>query len=823
MATEIGTLYATITANDRQFVGTLQSVERRAAQAGSSIARSLSQLPIGLPAGFALGFAGLATAAVNSAVEIDSMKRALTAVAGSAAEAERQFDRLREVAKLPGIDFTGAIQGAVRLQTVGFSADNAERSLRAFANAIALTGGGGQQLREVTVQLSQMASVGKVLGADLKPILQQAPAVAQALQKMFGTVDSKSISNALKAAGKSSKEFIADLTTELEKIPKVTAGPREALENLGVSFKIALADAGDVILAGLTPALNEISKNLDGVDGYVKQNKKSFEELKAAVGLLGQVSVDAFKSLTDGLANTKSLLGDVTGYINTLNGRLALVVDTVDALRDAWREVKTIIQGIAGIKLPGLPNLSSFAMPGGPLIGSINQQTGAYGASLWRSVLERFGYDRTRQMQNKIAESSKGIEPFEQSGGDIDLSFIGKTKNKPPVDFGGAKGHKTLTELQELQKQLAKLNQDISAFANVTSREYALKIKIDRAQETKRQMEELLKLKLNLFADRDAGPVGQLEALQKYTESLAKMGDVKLAPAGFEQMKQGVLDSASAIETLRDAIDSTLPKIEMTNEQAIKTGKLGEAFQKLNSIEKEIVLTRARNADETIRAADAMAKMRQYAGELKDLIGARHERVVADLQKAAEKRIFDAQGRLDDFKSRMGQGFDDLISSLAEGGDRWINAAKNIGVNFFNTLASEMMLAATGGKHGSIGGLLGGLAGGVLSGLFGGGVKLPIGKGIPIPALGTGHAGGGMMTAGEWGIVGEEGPELVNFGNAARVYSNEQSRGMMSGRSVTVVNNFHITAPGGQVAPKTQQQIAAQAGASIDHALRRNG
>jgi len=52
----------------------------------------------------------------------------------------------------------------------------------------------------------------------------------------------------------------------------------------------------------------------------------------------------------------------------------------------------------------------------------------------------------------------------------------------------------------------------------------------------------------------------------------------------------------------------------------------------------------------------------------------------------------------------------------------------------------------------------------------------------PIPEF----ASGGITTGG-MAMVGEKGPELVNFGSSARIFSNEQSRGMMG---VTVQNTF---------------------------------
>jgi len=182
----------------------------------------------------------------------------------------------------------------------------------------------------------------------------------------------------------------------------------------------------------------------------------------------------------------------------------------------------------------------------------------------------------------------------------------------------------------------------------------------------------------------------------------------------------------------------------------------------------------------------------------------------ADAIVAASSKFGTAEERLSSFKDRLGQGFDDLIGALVTGSDRWQDVARNIAVDFFNTLASEMMLAATGGKYGSVGGLLGGLVGGLFGGLFGGGKQ---------------H--GGDVRKGMVYPIGEAGMELFAPGMNGRIIPASQTRQMISGtaqsgQTIIVNNNFNITAPGGRVAPETQAQIATRAGQGIQAAILRN-
>ena len=169
-----------------------------------------------------------------------------------------------------------------------------------------------------------------------------------------------------------------------------------------------------------------------------------------------------------------------------------------------------------------------------------------------------------------------------------------------------------------------------------------------------------------------------------------------------------------------------------------------------------------------------------------------------------------AEERFTSFKERLGQGFDDAIGALVTGSGRWQDVAKNIAVDFFNSLASEMMLAATGGKYGSLGGLLGGLVGGLFGGMFGFGGK---------------KAGGGAVAMGSGYLVGEQGPELFMPGMSGTIIPSGQTRSMMAsagGKVVNITINVPISAPAGSITPQTRQQIATQTAQAMQAALARN-
>jgi tape measure domain-containing protein len=210
----------------------------------------------------------LGAGAVTASAKLDSLKRGLQAIAQqelgkqgvtglvavqqAAQQTGERIKVLQDIAKQPGLGFETAEQADIRLRAVGISAEQSAKSIKAFANAIATTGGGTAEFGTVTTQLSQLGAKGKVLAQDLRPIIEAAPAVAAALQTLYGTVDSEEISKSLAKQGQSSKDFIRILTDELAKLPQVTGGLKAVYENDMDALLVASAKVGD----GIAKAFN---------------------------------------------------------------------------------------------------------------------------------------------------------------------------------------------------------------------------------------------------------------------------------------------------------------------------------------------------------------------------------------------------------------------------------------------------------------------------------------------------------------------------------------------------------------------------------------
>lgn len=131
----------------------------------------------------------------------------------------------------------------------------------------------------------------------------------------------------------------------------------------------------------------------------------------------------------------------------------------------------------------------------------------------------------------------------------------------------------------------------------------------------------------------------------------------------------------------------------------------------------------------------------------------------------------------------------DFTNGLIEGqkaGDLFKNSLKRITSALLEmAILGQGPLAklfGTSGVDGAPGGLIGALLGGFKGGAFsfgggGGGVINAVGDVGGMARM----AGGGVGQAGQWAMVGENGPELIRFGRSGRVFPTSQTRGMLGG------------------------------------------
>lgn len=278
------------------------------------------------------GLAGMTVMASKTAADMESLELGLTAVAGSAEEARRQMARLKEIARLPGLGFQEAIQGATAMQAAGMSAQMAERALMAFGNALATVGKGRAELDGVITALTQIMSKGVVSAEEILQIAERVPQIRRVMMEAFGTASTE----AIQEMGITSAEFIERVTAALEKLPRASGGTKGLFENLGDTIMTAFAAAGESINRALVPALQDMDKWLTRM---VQQG---------AFARLGEQISRILKPALKWVMDTIEDLSEDNGIIKFLRRTLPVIIDWASIFIGALAVINALLGNTAG-------------------------------------------------------------------------------------------------------------------------------------------------------------------------------------------------------------------------------------------------------------------------------------------------------------------------------------------------------------------------------------------------------------------------------------------------------------------------------------------
>jgi len=269
MARKTGQLNVMMTLRKEGFNKALALANRQLTQ----FARKAEEAGRTMTMAFSLPTAAIGGAAISAFAEMDKLRKSLTAVAGSSEEAEKQLESLRKLALEPGIDLEQAAKASIRLQSIGYAASEAERTILQMSKAVTLAGGTADDLDEVIRQMTQMEGRGTILREDWNVIAERVPAINIALQDAFGTTNIEAIRN----TGISVKDFnqaIVEAISRNEKFQAVQGGVANAITNFQSSIRQSLAVLGEAIDKNIN-----ITAVLDKLSGFINRVAKGFADM----------------------------------------------------------------------------------------------------------------------------------------------------------------------------------------------------------------------------------------------------------------------------------------------------------------------------------------------------------------------------------------------------------------------------------------------------------------------------------------------------------------------------------------------------------------
>lgn len=480
-----------------------------------------------------------------------------------------------------------------------------------------------------------------------------------------------------------------------------------------------------------------------------------------------------------------------TGQYLTMAGMaiegVSMMITALSKLRNAYKEV-AIAKAVAGMLSVGGAALAIGASVG---IAGAGIYAVTHGISLEEAKRRYFNNPNAPKTDDKEKQADK---PIDNTMPDID--------SIQPKDFGGgtdtgkskgatAAARKAEREAeraaQKLQKELGNVH-DLQAELN-------RKILEDTAEASTvaaaKLDEELTKMKSKLENAAKAGVPN--EEIQKAQRLMDVYAEAEKRLANNDQ-------TIKAHQQRMDMIQAEQDAHQLTAQQAdnLRREELTSYQDKLQ----EILSSQQLNTEQRLQI------MQEYSNAVKDMESA----TASDYKTAWEDALDYIRNKTYDQRATIQSGIDDILDSFTNFGQNMLTESKSIGERFddlFKSLASSilntmMKVIMQGLVMNSIMGMFG-MGGGSSAGSIGG-VKLYTDMSGWSPV--SFHAKGGRAEG--WAIVGEKGPELVDFSQPGRVYTAEQTAKALNGSNS--LNNVKVV-----IENKTGQQVkATKANVNVD-------
>jgi tape measure domain-containing protein len=241
-----------------QVVGATFKVGRAIGQYGIPILTKFATAILGV----ASAYASLAIYSSGKAAEFDALTKALESVVGGAEEAKRAMEELQDIAKLPGLGLSEAIQGYTALRRAGLDDSLSMRTIRSAGNANALASGGREELNRILLAISQIALKPNLSGEELMQLNEAGIPASKIINAKYGTSDG----GELKKLGVSSKEALQALVDGMEDLPEAMGSAKNSIENLQMAVEMAVIGIGTGINSGILPSIDKFTAALEDVN-----------------------------------------------------------------------------------------------------------------------------------------------------------------------------------------------------------------------------------------------------------------------------------------------------------------------------------------------------------------------------------------------------------------------------------------------------------------------------------------------------------------------------------------------------------------------------
>jgi lambda family phage tail tape measure protein len=736
------------------------------------------------------------TALIQFADSVTNLQNKLMTISPSLANAQAQFSAIAKIAmssRAP-LEATGELYFRIArsADALGISQLEAATITDSLAKAMASTGMSAQEAAGPLLQLGQALQSGRFQGDELRSILEGMPIVAQAMADSLGVTVGQL--RELGSQGKLTgdvfvKAMQASRDSILEAFGKTTPTISQALTNLNTASKVAFNEFEKNTQTGRTMGaaieylafmMFKLSKNIDSIIGPLNVLFKiglalaSFFVVGKIFSVVGRIiagvgaEAAAFGAALRSLPKTFEVIG---GYIKRIFFPIANPKNTIFA--GLWKSAQTYLAPIfAFITKVGAALASFFGITAViDAVKDLDKAGSATGKELqdFRAELGNFGegLSTTAGSGRAVAESQAEVaRKVAAARKEIELSAQAYHRNVAAI--------KEQIQYQRDQigvsEQQVKVNEAIRDF----NKNYA--------EEERRMQDEIAKLRAKgkSATSEEQGQIAELQVqLQKLTAT--RDGDL----ASIRATTQALYEETQAYEVNKAAKQATMDIVAT----GIDFRKQLEQQQQLADAENELVKKKLEMQFEMEKAnQQALLELRKkYVGQEIPAV----ELAALEQIRAVRQQELELNGRAleEDFERRRTflygwtQASKEALNQLANTVADQATYARNI----FNTITqgftNSIMKFVETGKL-SFKDLFKSLMTEIIKMQMNKLFLSIFGKSGPLGNIFAGlFAEGGRIPSGQFGIVGERGPEIVT--GPASVTGTDATAALMGGRGST--------------------------------------
>ena len=273
--------------------------------------------------------------------QIEQYQVALTTLTGSAEEANRIMEQIKQDAAKTPFDVAGLTRANQLLISAGVKADDAREDIIALGNAISATGGGNEELSRMAVNLQQIKNVGKASSLDIKQFAYAGIDLYGLLADYMGVAREEAVemdityeqlTGALKFASEEGGKYFGAMENQSQTL-------NGQMSTLKDNFATFAGEAAEPLFNFLKdtalPVLNDLLSGGGEVSKWLKDNEQPLTLLAILIGTITtaiiayNIAINAMTIATTIATTVSTAFGAVMAFITS---PITLVVLAIGAL-----------------------------------------------------------------------------------------------------------------------------------------------------------------------------------------------------------------------------------------------------------------------------------------------------------------------------------------------------------------------------------------------------------------------------------------------------------------------------------------------------------